>query len=422
MSLWTTLRRVFAPGGERTERPPEAAPKRARTDEPATPLRVPALDPLERMVRGDEDFDEARALDALARALGTPEAPEAIQRARRLVITAATAPRLRLATARALDRRGDGADALDVLDALLGPDGVADAHALAGEIHERRGDPTAAARCYERALALDVAQVGVRDRLAALRPRAADSGAIGGTVATEGATAGRYRIERQVGRGGAGTVFAARDAELGRRVAVKIYHRRGAFERSRIVAEARTAAALAHPGVVRVFDLDLGLFAIAMEWLPNGSVKDRLADATLGPHERIGLMRSVTGIVAFLHARGLVHRDLKPSNFLIREDGRPVLTDFGLSLPEGARPSRPGEGSMGYMPREQREGAPADRRSDIHALGVSFREIWPATLPMPPTLGELLGAAASDHPEERPSLAALDGALLAALAEDPPSR
>lgn len=415
MSLWRRLRRVLSPSGGAAGRP-------RASDVPPAPIRVPSLERLERMIRGDEPFDEPRAVEALERALDTPEAFDAVQRARRLLVAAPAASQLRLAAARALDLQGDGATALELVGPLLGPEGVAEALALAGEIHERRGDSAAASQAYERALALDVKQDAVRDRLAALRPRAREPLDVGGTLATEGAASGRYRIERQVGRGGAGTVFAARDAELGRRVAMKIYHRRGATERARIVAEARTAAAFSYPGVVRVFDLDLGLFAIAMEWLPGGSVKDQLAQRALAPIEAMRLMQAVTEAVAFVHARGIVHRDLKPSNFLLREDGRPVLTDFGLSLPEGSRSSRPGEGSLGYMPREQREGAPADRRSDIHALGASLREMWPADISMPRSLDELLRAASSDSPSARPSVEAMGRALSAALADDPPSR
>ncbi len=422
MSFWARVKSAFgarpapSPEGDAAQGNPPAALR-------PEPLRVPAAEPLERMVRGDEPFDEARAVDALARALAGPDALDALARARRLLADAPASARLRLATARAYDQRGDADAALSVLAPALAKDAAFVEHALAGEIHERRGEHAEAVRAYERALSLDVTNAGVRDRLAALRPadREAPQASLG-TLATEGATAGRYRIERQIGRGGAGTVFAARDVELGRRVAVKLYHRRGPAERARILAEARTAASLEHPGVVRVFDLDLDLFAVALEWLPGGSVKERLERGRLGRAEALVTMHGVTRAVAFVHAHGLVHRDLKPSNFLLRDDGRPVLTDFGLCLERGAPPARPGEGSMGYMPREQREGAPADPRSDVHALGVSFREMWPAAEPLPEPLDTLLRAATADRPDARPALSAIEAALGAALAEDPPSR
>jgi serine/threonine-protein kinase len=327
--------------------------------------------------------------------------------------------------ARALDARGDEAGALTVLGPVLAAGTSAAAFALAGDAHERRGERVAARRAYERALSLDLDHPGVGERLAALRDPSHDEPAPGATLATDGATLGRYRIERQVGRGGAGTVFAARDELLGRHVALKVYHRRGPIERVRLATEAKTAAALAHPGVVRVFDLSPELFAIAMELLPSGSVKDLIARHDLDPRGALELMRGITELLRFVHGQGIVHRDLKPSNFLLRASGQVVLTDFGLALPEEALPQRPGEGSMGYMPKEQREGGAADQRSDVHALGVSFREMWPEDVPMPGRLAALIDACMVDAPDARPSLADLVAELerltAPALTEDHPT-
>jgi serine/threonine-protein kinase len=408
----------------------------ARVEAPAAAAVAPSSDPLERMARGDDPFDEATALAAWTANLGAGRALEGIEWARRLFAEGFTSERLRLEVARALDARGDEAGALATLEPLLARGTSAAAFALAGDAHERRGERVAARRAYERALSIDVDRPGIRERLAALADEPEIALHAGATLTTEGATAERYRIERQVGRGGAGAVFAAYDVSLGRRVALKIYHQRGPVERARLESEAKTAAALAHPGVVRVFDLSPALCALAMEWLPGGSVDARIArgevgvgpgaSAPLEPRHALSLMRSAAEAVAFVHARGVVHRDLKPSNFLLRPSGRVVLTDFGLALPEGATPPRPGEGSVGYMPREQREGRAADARSDVYALGVSFRAMWPFEEPLPGRLSSLVERCLDEAPEARPPLAELLSELESvtgpSLAEDPPSR
>src|SRR5690606_5259396 len=156
--------------------------------------------------------------------------------------------------------RGDDASAAVVLDPLVSRlDAPLGAAMLAAEIAERAGDVERALVLYEKIVARDLDFPRARERVERLREAArGERDALAGmTLATEGAlTRGRYRVESELGRGGAGTVFAAFDQHLERRIALKVYHGRGPVERERLVVEARVPASLEHPGVVRILDLD----------------------------------------------------------------------------------------------------------------------------------------------------------------------
>lgn len=194
-------------------------------------------------------------------------------------------------------------------------------------------------------------------------------------LAGDGALArGRYRIVRELGRGGAGTVFAAEDVQTTRTVALKIYHSvRSRPERERLLAEARVAASIEHPGVVRILDLDETLGSIAMELLARGSVKSVVAEQS-SPERLFGLARSFAEALAFVHAAGVVHRDLKPSNLLLRDDGRVVVTDFGVARRAGEVPPE-AEGTLAYMAPEQREAKPVSPRADVFSMGRILLEL-----------------------------------------------
>ncbi len=359
--------------------------------------------------------DDRAAIEAYEKVVAELGEARAIAEARRALANASL-PALRVRVARTMDARGDDEaveavlsrmpESADVPEAL-----VLEAWARRAEVAERRNDPDAARVLWERVLSRDVSYPRAKERVAQLRggsmPRAGDGGA---TVMAEGAlTRGRYRVLRELGRGGAGTVFLARDVGLERDVALKVYHRRGRVDRERLLHEARTPATIEHPGVVRVLDVDEALFAIAME-VTDGSVKD--AARTGVPIERVlAWARSLVDTLGWLHARGLVHRDLKPSNLLLRRD-RVVLTDFGLAAPAGTvgmpGASSGGEGTSGYMPIEQRRGEPASPAMDVHALGVSLDEMlgWSTTAPSdrPPSLAPLLARMRAPEAAARPAL------------------
>ena len=411
MSVWSRVRGwLGGEAGEPEPAPQTPKPEKATADAVTTPV---ALDP-ESVRALANALDDASAIRAYEQVLVELGEARAIIEARRSLVSAAL-PALRVRLARTLDARGDDEGVEAVLSRM--PEGaqvpealVLEAWARRADVAERRNDPDAARVLWERVLARDVSYPRARERVTQLRGgtlrRSADAGA---TVMAEGAlTRGRYRVVRELGRGGAGTVFLARDVTLEREVALKVYHRRGRADRERLLHEAKVPATLEHPGIVRVLDADLELFAIAME-LTDGSVKDSSREGELAMARVLAWARSLTETLAWLHARGLVHRDLKPSNLLLRRE-RVVLTDFGLAAPVGGSSGvgtvGGGEGTTGYMPAEQRRGDPATFAMDVHALGVSLDEMlaWTGAAPRPPQLAPLLAAMRASDPASRPSL------------------
>lgn len=263
---------------------------------------------------------------------------------------------------------------------------------------------------WQRVLARDVDYPGAREGVER-GPSAAASG--GATLAGGGELSGRrYRARRELGRGGAATVFEALDQQLGRVVAMKVYHRRGAAARARLRHEARVAAALEHPSVIRVFDLDEELAAVVMEWVRGPSLKQALAAAEAAPSEVARWLLGVVEALSFVHAAGYVHRDLKPSNVLIRRTGRPVLADFGLALPVGDTPTRAGEGTAGFAAPEQLRAGPASPAADVFSFGVILGQAAPR-LPAGADWSSLAAACADPTPSARPGLAEVSGALRA---------
>jgi eukaryotic-like serine/threonine-protein kinase len=194
------------------------------------------------------------------------------------------------------------------------------------------------------------------------------------------ALTGSYRIERELGRGGMGVVFLARDERLDRAVALKVLPPALAANpsvRERFLREARTAAQLAHPNIVPVYSADEagGWAYFAMGYVDGETLGERLA--SLGPlpaAEVVRLLRDAAWALAYAHARGVVHRDVKPDNLLLeRSGGRVVVTDFGIAhAPEASRLTQTGlvMGSVHFMSPEQGAGEPLDGRSDLYALGT----------------------------------------------------
>lgn len=362
-------------------------------------------------------FDERKAFDAFEEVRvkeGDGVALDLVMR----VLPAGKAPALRMRVASAFDARGQDESVRAVLapfeDALRDATEAVGAWSLLGEVAERAGDATLAMKYYERAFARDVNLVAIRDRLFRLRSGMVDARKqdAGATMMSDGAlTRGRYRVLRELGRGGAGTVFLADDVQLARPVALKVYHKRGAQDRERLVHEARMPASLEHPGIVRILDVDESLFAIAMEAV-QGSLKDAARTMPHGQAPVLPWCISVTETVMWLHAQGVVHRDLKPSNFLSREGAlRVVLTDFGLAAKTGTSEARTrGEGTPGYMPPEQRRGEPAHPAMDVFALGISFEEMatWCSA---PPAFLALAQRMRSEDVARRPALSEVVRAL-----------
>jgi len=193
--------------------------------------------------------------------------------------------------------------------------------------------------------------------------------------------AGRYSIERELGRGGMGIVLLARDVALDRPVAIKLLPPHLATrpeERERFLEEARTAAGLAHPNIVPIHLVeargDLVLFV--MGFVDGETLRDRVERAgPLPPRLALKLLQEVAWALGYAHQRGVIHRDVKPDNILIeRATDRALVTDFGIALgrrtPETA--GGPIVGTARYMSPEQACGEPVDARSDLYSLGATF--------------------------------------------------
>ena len=251
----------------------------------------------------------------------------------------------------------------------------------------------------------------------------------------------QYRLERELGHGGMGIVFLARDLTLDRPVAVKVVHPELAAHTSiteRFLAEARMIARLRHPGIIAIHTAGevTGIFYYVMDYVPGENLRDRLKREQRLPPEEVA--RIVAELADALHAAGgagLVHRDIKPENILIdQETGRALITDFGIARivaggEEGFQTARGlAVGTPTYMSPEQAAGEVVDPRSDLYSLGVVAYELLTG---QPPFRAQNAAAIASKHlgeqatpverlrPEAPPSLSQ---AIARAMQKDPAMR
>ncbi|HYY51367.1 MAG TPA: serine/threonine-protein kinase, partial [Myxococcales bacterium] len=194
-------------------------------------------------------------------------------------------------------------------------------------------------------------------------------------LGTGAVLAGRYRIERELGKGGMGRVLVARDEKLGRRVAVKIVTAPHEPARvRRFEQEARTAGALEHPNVLAVYDLGEqdGVPFLVTELLEGHTLRTVIDGPRLPPAQVQGLALQLARGLAAAHARGVVHRDLKPENLFLTDDGRLKILDFGLARLSAEGDEGPGLtltgaifGTPGYLSPEQARGEKAGAPSDV---------------------------------------------------------
>ncbi len=189
----------------------------------------------------------------------------------------------------------------------------------------------------------------------------------------------KYSLERLLGTGGMGVVYLATDLTLGRAVALKTLPRLEHDSAIGLRHEARTMASLAHPHLATIYGAETwrGMPLLVVEYLPGGTLADRLASRPTPTQEALTLGIALAKALEYMHARGVLHRDLKPANVGFATDGEPKLLDFGLaklfgpSHDSASLNERPA-GTLLYMSPEALGGHPADAAFDIWALSVLF--------------------------------------------------
>jgi predicted Ser/Thr protein kinase len=222
-----------------------------------------------------------------------------------------------------------------------------------------------------------------------------------------GKTLKHYRIETRIGKGGMGVVYRARDTRLDRLVALKTLPPgliADPERKSRLLREARSAAAVSHPAIAQVYDIDEadGNLFIAMEYVDGRTVTKLIADGELDLLGAIEIAIQIAEGLAKAHEAGILHRDIKSDNIMVTRDGHAKLLDFGLAklvepgleepapgldvdrtLTRGRVHTIPGAvmGTLSYMSPEQARGKELDRRSDIFSLGTVLYEMVTSELP-----------------------------------------
>jgi eukaryotic-like serine/threonine-protein kinase len=201
----------------------------------------------------------------------------------------------------------------------------------------------------------------------------------------------RYRIVKPLGSGGMADVFLAHDNILDRDVALKVMSTRYASDEEfveRFKREAQSAAALSHPNIVSIFDRgssEDGTYYIAMEYLPGGTLKDRIMrKGALPARTAAAVALQIAEALQCAHERGVVHRDIKPHNILITESGDVKVTDFGIArAASSSTMTRTGSilGTAHYISPEQAMGEPVGPASDLYSLGVVLYEMLTGELP-----------------------------------------
>ncbi|MEM7158528.1 MAG: serine/threonine-protein kinase [Myxococcota bacterium] len=262
----------------------------------------------------------------------------------------------------------------------------------------------------------------------------------------------RFALQRELGRGGMGTVWLARDEQLDRQVALKFLRRTSSGDEGeqRLLAEAQSLAQLSHPNVVPVYDAGRheGRVWVAMEFVPGRTLREWGQTERPSPRQRLDAWLEAGRGLAAVHAAGLVHRDIKPDNVLRGDDGRVRIIDFGLvrrlsdtasksrttmehaddsvsapvSSSERAQ-TREGQflGTPAYAPPEQRRGETVDARADQFSFALSLWESLTGQRPdregLPSRAGELMRGAGEEHLSKR-----VHRALSRGLCRDPSQR
>src|SRR5262245_34076669 len=249
---------------------------------------------------------------------------------------------------------------------------------------------------------------------------------------------GKYTLESSLGEGGMAAVYRSHHPQFNRPVAIKNLPPTIGQEpsvRARFEREGRTIAAMNHPSIIRVYDIDEadGLFYMVMDLLPGGTLESRLREGGLDRKWSADVIVKTAQALDYAHARGVIHRDVKPSNILLDAEGQPVLADFGIAkLVQGdGDPNLTSVGMImgtpAYMAPEQLTGQPPDARSDIYSLGVVLYQLLAGRAPFTGDTTAVISGHLTRQPpplrESAPDLPlALDAVVLQALAKQPEHR
>ena len=241
-----------------------------------------------------------------------------------------------------------------------------------------------------------------------------------------GAVVGRFELVRELGQGGFGVVWEAKDRQLGRRVAFKAVRAGGRrdIREERLLREAEAAARLSHPNIVTLHDVgrtEQGPYLV-LELLEGETLSRRLQrdHGRLPAREALRIGIEIAKGVAHAHEHGVVHRDLKPANVYLCEDGRVKVLDFGMAHAFGHRHVH--GGTPGYMAPEQLEAGPEDERTDVFAMGAMLFEMLAGRLPYPPRTGRPAPPTQEDPDLAAAAAPALREAVGKMLEQDPVRR
>jgi serine/threonine protein kinase len=251
------------------------------------------------------------------------------------------------------------------------------------------------------------------------RPKGEGAGPTRSSVLGPGGQIGPFRIEHELGRGGAGVVYLAHDTKLDRSVAIKSLPpevKDNPKALSRFTREARVLASLNHPNIATIYD-ELeeaeGLTYLVLEYVPGQTLAERIAKKPLKLEEALTIALQIAEAVAAAHEHDVIHRDLKPGNIKITQEGKVKVLDFGLAKVVGGEVmdqqstiTEPGRviGTPAYMSPEQARGKPTDKRSDIWSFGCILYEMLTATIPFK---GETISDTLANILDREPNWSAL---------------
>ena len=258
------------------------------------------------------------------------------------------------------------------------------------------------------------------------------------TLAPDTLVDGRYKVAQRLGSGGMADVYLAHDNQLGRRIALKMLHRRFAEDEEfveRFRREASAAAGLQHPNVVQVYDRGTweGTSYIAMEFLEGRNLKQIIRDNPAHPLEpslAIDIAQQILRAIRFAHKRGVIHRDIKPHNVIVDAEGRAKVTDFGIARAGASDMTETGAimGTAQYLSPEQAQGHPISAAADIYSVGIVLYEMLTGRVPFEADSAVTIAlkqvnedprAIRAINPEVSPEL---EDAILRALRKDPRER